>query len=208
MSGDRLILVVDPTEGVRELLTKALTLEGYRVETCEKGITALQKIYDGKVDLVLVDAEIEDIEIDKFVRASQKRAPRVPIIVVSANTSGEFEKQVRRSRIFYYATKPFSVEILKSVVGDALRHQRDRIVWEREELGHFRAVTRSLLADALDVLHDIKRECEDREEPEAIIEGIKTTDGPPHCGWSELKEKFHLLEHYLDYAKRFSEGKV
>jgi hypothetical protein len=30
----------------------------------------------------------------------------------------------------------------------------------------------------------------------------------PECGWPEFLEKMWLLRHYLDYAKRLSEGKA
>ncbi|MEN6437217.1 MAG: hypothetical protein ABFD97_01405 [Syntrophobacter sp.] len=30
----------------------------------------------------------------------------------------------------------------------------------------------------------------------------------PKCGWSEFLEKMWLLKHYIDYAQRFSEGKM
>ena len=208
MSKDRKILVVDPTESFRELLFKTLTLDGHRVEACEGGIPALQKIYEGYIDLVLVDAEIGDIEIFKFLRASQKESPWIPIVVVSANTSNEFEKQIRKNRIFYFATKPFSLEILKSVIRDALRPRRDKRVWMAEEWKHLKAVTRSLLNDALNVLSEIKRECEDRADPESILEGHgPRTEELPHCGWPEMREKLHLLEHHLDFALRLTGGR-
>ena len=98
MSKDRKILVVDPTESFRELLFKTLTLDGHRVEACEGGIPALQKIYEGYVDLVLVDAEIGDIEIFKFLQASQKESPWIPIVVVSANTSNELLRRLLNER--------------------------------------------------------------------------------------------------------------
>jgi len=30
----------------------------------------------------------------------------------------------------------------------------------------------------------------------------------PVCGWPELKEKLHLLGHYLDYARRLLGGSM
>jgi hypothetical protein len=58
------------------------------------------------------------------------------------------------------------------------------------EMKDFKIVTKSLVVEALKVLEDIQVEWElDRDS-------------------EELREKFLLLEHYLDYLKRFSEGKV
>jgi CheY-like chemotaxis protein len=206
---DRLIIVVDPSEDIRDLLAKAFTLEGYRVETFAKGIAALQKIYEGKVDVVVVDTELGDIEIDRFVLASHQRAPRVPIIVVTASTSNELERQVRRNRIFYYAVKPFSLEILKTAVRDAFRYPKDRETWNEDELRRFRELTRSLVIDALEVLDEIKRECRGRESPGEIAEDRETgTDGLPSAGGTALMKKLVLLEHYLDYARKVSEGEI
>ncbi len=50
-----------------------------------------------------------------------------------------------------------------------------------------KAVTRSIVVDALKVMDDMWMDCQDS---------------------SRLAEKYHLLRHYLDYLKRFCEGKV
>lgn len=59
-----------------------------------------------------------------------------------------------------------------------------------DKLNCFKAVIQSVLADALKVLKDTEVEWE-----------------LDHAS-QELREKFHLLHHYLDYLKRFCEAKV
>lgn len=61
---------------------------------------------------------------------------------------------------------------------------------EFNKFGHFRQVTKSLVIDALKALEETRAEWE--------IDHNST----------ELREEFHLLYHYLDYLKRFCEGKV
>ena len=59
-----------------------------------------------------------------------------------------------------------------------------------DKLGCFKAVTKSVLVDALKALEETEVEWELDHNSQ------------------ELREKFHLLRHYLDYLKRFCEGKV
>jgi DNA-binding NtrC family response regulator len=209
MLHDGMILVVDRSEDMRELLAKALTIDGYRVETTAKGITALQMIFEGKVDVVIVDKEIMDIEIEKFMQTCRLKAAQVPVVVITARTSSELEKEMRKNRVFYYAIKPFSLEIMKTVIRDAFKNRRNQRIWTGEELRHFRVLTRNLTIDALGVLNEIKYECEDRLGSEGIPNGHEAAPrGLPRCGWTELMEKLHLLEQYLEYTRRISEGKI
>ena len=71
---------------------------------------------------------------------------------------------------------------------------------------HFKAVITSMTRDAQTVWAEILEELEVTVgsgvviSPEADEEGFK-----PSCGWAEFMEKFWLLKHYLDHAKRLCE---
>ena len=82
-----------------------------------------------------------------------------------------------------------------------------KVVSPEEKLRHFRNVNNSLLNAAVDTWRDIWCELEGSVTEGALVlpdagEGLQ-----PKCGWPEFLEKVWLLGHYLDYAKRFCEGK-
>jgi hypothetical protein len=67
------------------------------------------------------------------------------------------------------------------------------------------------LGDAETVLDEIWDACRDPTTPDQIIDGVKASNGPhnlPAGGWSKLREKLHLLGHYLDYTILLLEGDV
>lgn len=71
---------------------------------------------------------------------------------------------------------------------------------------HFRNVIGSVLEDAQGTWAEIWKEFQMGNGlivPPEVEKGFK-----PECGWPEFLEKMWLLKHYLDYAKRFSEGRV
>jgi len=78
-------------------------------------------------------------------------------------------------------------EWLKRVIDDVFKKAKSKGL---SKFACFKAVTRSVLVDALKVLEDTDVEWEIDHKSQ------------------ELREKFHLLRHYLDYLKRFCEGRV
>lgn len=82
-----------------------------------------------------------------------------------------------------------------------------KVVPPEEKLRHFQNVNACLLNDAVDAWRDIWCELEGSvtEGPLVLPDAGKGLQ--PKCGWPEFFEKVWLLGHYLDYAKRFCEGK-
>ena len=83
----------------------------------------------------------------------------------------------------------------------------EKVAAIERRLRHFRGVTVSVMRDALAVLEEIWSACEDTRTPEEILDGKEfPSDRLPACGWTELLEKLHLLEHHLEYAKSLCDG--
>ena len=88
-------------------------------------------------------------------------------------------------------------------------HPRGDIERFNARLRHFRGVAASVLNDAQAVWEEIWEVCRDPRTCEEILEGIEEADGTmPACGWPELREKLHLLGHYIDYTKRLCDGSL
>lgn len=72
---------------------------------------------------------------------------------------------------------------------------------------HFRNINSSLLQDALDTWGDIWDEFQGNITHGVMVVPEAEKSFRPSCGWPEFLEKMWLLRHYLDAAKRFSDGK-
>ncbi len=75
-------------------------------------------------------------------------------------------------------------------------------------LFHFRNVNNSVLRDALDTWGDMWDQLQGSVTYGTLINDEAEKPLEPKCGWPEFLEKMWLLRHYLDYAKRFSEGRA
>ena len=96
----------------------------------------------------------------------------------------------------------------KVLSGRAERNEETfEIVLPEEKLRHFRNVSSSILQDALDTWGDIWDELQGSVTHGFMVTPEAEKGFQPECGWPEFLEKMWLLKHYLDYAKRYSEGK-
>lgn len=200
------VLVADPDQSDRNVLAKTLTLAGYRVETAENATDALQVIYRRLVDVAIVDTGLPEIPPGVMVRVIKKTSPHLRIVVISSADSEELEKGMREMGVFHYSIKPLNTEMMEEIVRDAARFTREDAMKMDNELEVFKGVTKSVLADALNVMAEIKEAT--WPEGESRLLGPDVTGDLPRGGWAELLEKIHLLQHYLDFAMRFCEGDV
>jgi len=80
-------------------------------------------------------------------------------------------------------------------------------VMPEEKLRHFRNVTGSVLQDALDTWGSIWDEMQGSVTHGCMVTPEAEEGFRPECGWPEFLEKMWALKHYLDYARRYCEGK-
>lgn len=77
-----------------------------------------------------------------------------------------------------------------------------------EGLRNFRAVMSLVLNDAQKTWGEIWKEFQGHVTDGILVLPEAEKGFRPPCGWPEFLEKLWLLKHYLDYAKRYSDGDV
>jgi len=119
----RKFLVVDDSASMRQLVSFTIKGAGYDVSVAENGKDALVKLNNGKVDMVITDLnmpEMDGIELIKKLRAmpDYKFTP----IVMLTTESQELKKQEgRQAGASGWIVKPFSPEQLLGVVKKFVR---------------------------------------------------------------------------------------
>lgn len=84
------ILVVDDERAITDFVSDALTEEGYSVDVCHDGASALLQIESGPPDLVLLDIGLPVMMGDLVLKELRKRGyVRLPIVVATASTNAE-----------------------------------------------------------------------------------------------------------------------
>jgi two-component system, OmpR family, response regulator len=132
MQGGPHILIVDDHREIRDLVSRALTKEGFRVSTAADG-RAMQKVMaDGRIDLILLDLMLpseDGLSLCRTLRAESN----VPIIMLTAK--GEEVDRVIGLEMGAddYLSKPFGSRELVARIKAVLRRSKGKMSKEDSE---------------------------------------------------------------------------
>lgn len=128
------ILVVEDEAAIRDLISINLSLVGYEVFTAEDGLEAKNFLENTKVDLILLDVMIP--EIDGFSLIEKIKKYSIPIIFVTAKESVLDRVKGLRLGAEDYIIKPFeTIELLARIEVVLRRYNKeDRIKFKNIEV--------------------------------------------------------------------------
>tara|TARA_R110002049_G_scaffold218363_1_gene389842 strand:+ start:1836 stop:3233 length:1398 start_codon:yes stop_codon:yes gene_type:complete len=110
------ILVIDDDTDICLLLKKYLTKNGYDVELAYTGKSALSIIEDKKIDLVLCDFRLPDMDGTETLKAIKKLKPSTKVIIITGYSDVKTAVQCIKMGASEYVTKPiFHEEILHAI---------------------------------------------------------------------------------------------
>ncbi|MGQ0593228.1 MAG: response regulator [Gammaproteobacteria bacterium] len=140
------LLVVDDHEVNRDMLSRRLRQQGYRVSVAEDGLRALRAVRAEPVDVVLLDVlmpEMDGYETLKQLKADPSLRD-IPVIMISA--LDEIQSVVRciEHGAEDYLPKPFNPVLLRARIGACLDKKRLR----DQEVLYLRDVSRVTTAAA------------------------------------------------------------
>ncbi|WP_037372761.1 sigma-54-dependent transcriptional regulator [Anaerovorax odorimutans] len=110
------ILVVDDELNVRQLLSKILSKEGYRVYTACDGMEGLELFQTTNIDIIISDIKMPKMNGIEFLHKVKEIEPDVGFILITAFATTETAIDALKSGAQDYVTKPFDFsEILTAV---------------------------------------------------------------------------------------------
>jgi two-component system chemotaxis response regulator CheY len=114
----RLILVVDDSTAIRSLVCDTLVNAGFDVVEAEDGEDALQRAQRAHFDLVLSDQNMPRLDGLGMVRALRRldQYRKVPILMLTTESSNEMTEQGRLAGATGWIVKPFDPHRLLHVV--------------------------------------------------------------------------------------------
>jgi len=118
----RSILAVDDSASMRQMVSFTLRSSGYDVIEAVDGQDALDKLADRQVDLVLTDQNMPRMDGLALIRElrGQERFRRVPILVLTTESSDEMKQAGRAAGATGWMVKPFDPARLLEVIGKVL----------------------------------------------------------------------------------------
>ncbi len=122
------VLIVDDNEDMLMMIRESLNLEGYLTITAENGETALASLNQNRVDIVLLDVMLPDVDgrqLCKKIRAEYT----MPIIMISAKDKVEDKITGLDSGADDYIVKPFSIIELASRIRANLRRLKQQTTY-------------------------------------------------------------------------------
>ena len=116
------LLLVDDDPGLLKLLGMRLVSEGYSVVTAESGQEGLKVLSREKVDLVISDLRMDEMDGLQLFAEIQKQQPGMPVIILTAHGSIPDAVAATQQGVFSFLTKPVDKDALYKAIDSALEH--------------------------------------------------------------------------------------
>ena len=114
------VLLVEDDDVVRRALTLTLGARGYHVRATPDGASAMREAASKRVDLVVLDLGLPDIDGIELVARLRAFGP-MPIVVLSARQDQSDKVRALDAGADDYVTKPFGIEELLARLRAAVR---------------------------------------------------------------------------------------
>jgi two-component system cell cycle sensor histidine kinase/response regulator CckA len=122
LTGTGTVLLVEDEEPVRAFAARALASRGYTVLQAGSGAEALDLIdqHDGKVDLVVSDVVMPEMDGPTLLKELRRRRSEVQVIFISGYAEDAFKKNLPEGEKFAFLPKPFTLKELVAAVKETI----------------------------------------------------------------------------------------
>ncbi len=121
------ILLADDEVNSLKVISASLRDHQFDVATATSGEEAFSRFQAEQFDLVISDYLMPGISGEKLLEKVKTRSPETPFILLTAYGTIELAVNAMRKGAYTYLTKPVNVDLLESVVRDALGSREPRI---------------------------------------------------------------------------------
>ncbi len=118
LTGQGTVLLVEDEDAVRSFASRALATRGYKVLEAASGVEALELMdrENGKIDLVVSDVVMPEMDGPTLLRHLRQRNPNIRIIFMSGYAEEAFRKNLSADENFVFLPKPFTLKKLAETV--------------------------------------------------------------------------------------------
>jgi two-component system chemotaxis response regulator CheY len=125
------VMIVDDSPAMRSFIRRTVVIGGLEVGRCLEagnGEEALILLRSTTVDVILTDFHMPIMDGEQFVQSLRQNGElsRVPVIVISTDSTQKRMSRLQSLGIFGYLCKPFTPEKLAHILGDAVPGWRHR----------------------------------------------------------------------------------
>ncbi len=118
------ILVVDDEEIVRDMLSDALSHDGYNVQVAKDGEDAIKQIENAPFEIVITDLKMPGIDGLEVLKYAKKTNPDICILMITAYGTVGSAVTAMKLGAYDYICKPFELCEMKIIIEKAIERQR------------------------------------------------------------------------------------
>ena len=128
------VLVVDDDDGVRHSL-ELLLRHGYRIDTAENGMQALELLQETEYDLVVLDLHMPGLHGTDVLREIKKRWRDTEVLILSAYGTKEHLQKCIRYGASDFIEKPFDVAEIYTAIKKLMSQRKHNLMIKTVMLG-------------------------------------------------------------------------
>jgi len=115
------ILVVDDGAEMADMIADDLSDRGYDALAMTSGREALRALKTERIDALVTDLNMPEVDGLALLRASRDLDPTRPVVMMTAFGTVSDAMAATSNGAYHYLAKPFRLEALVRVLGQALR---------------------------------------------------------------------------------------
>ncbi|WP_440636924.1 response regulator [Bradyrhizobium sp. PUT101] len=120
------ILIADDEDSMRQLVARAIAMDGHETVTAQDGAEALEILTreDGAFDLLLTDIQMPIMDGIALALSAARDFPDLTILLMTGFADQRERASNLNALVHDVVTKPFSVADIRTAVADALAAKR------------------------------------------------------------------------------------
>jgi two-component system cell cycle response regulator CpdR len=116
------VLIADDEESMRQLVARAIAMDGHETTTAQDGAEALELLvkHNGRFDLLLTDIKMPIMDGIALALAAARDFPKLTILLMTGFADQRERASGLDAIVHDVITKPFAVADIRTAVADAL----------------------------------------------------------------------------------------
>lgn len=137
------ILIVDDDQDLQRMLRIAFEVKGFRVETADDGLAAVDFLKTGqRTDLAVLDLFMPSMDGWAALAQVQRFPQPPPVVILSGTSEADITPRIFREGVDAFVAKPFQLDVLINTCQELISRAKGRPFFpDRRERGARRTLT-------------------------------------------------------------------
>jgi DNA-binding NtrC family response regulator len=151
------ILIVDDDELILDSFSKLIRLKGYAVHRAVNGKKALEVIYKKKVDVIITDMKMPEMNGMELLKIVKKRYPDIDVIIITGYGDIDDAVETMKYGASDYILKPFSPDEIILKIIDVYKKRKNIIDKKENKTAKIKVPSTKVIAET-DSMKEILKE--------------------------------------------------